>query len=283
MKFGIMLLGSGKTPPELLAAAARAVEERGFAAIWVPEHVVFFKDYASPYPYSNDGKLHGFDSGTMEPWTLLTFMAAHTSKVRLGSAVCLLPQRNPVYTAKQIADLDFLSGGRVNVGLGMGWLEEEFKTLGVPFARRGARGRDYVKVMKALWTQDEARFDGEFHSLNGAMLNPKPVQKPHPPILFGGEGEAALRRVAQLGDGWMGANMTPEEMAPKLARLDELLADQGRTRADIKLYTLPNRPPDADMYPRYAELGVEQVLHFLPLKDADDFARRLDKLAALRG
>ena len=205
MEVGVVLPGSAETPPELIVAAAIAVEERGFHSIWAPEHVVFFEQYESRYPYAEDGKLHGFDAGMIEPWILLSFVAAHTKKVRLGSSVCLIPQRNPVYTAKQIADLDFLSGGRVDVGVGVGWLREEFEALQVPFERRGARTRDYMRVMQALWTQELSSYEGEFYSLPPCTQNPKPVQDPHPPFIFGGESEPALRRVADFGGGWIGA------------------------------------------------------------------------------
>ncbi len=281
MEVGIVLPGSAKTSPALIIEAARAIEERGFHAIWAPEHVVFFEEYRSRYPYAEDGKLRGFGGGMIDPWTLLSFVAAHTKRVRLGSAVCLIPQRNPVYTAKQIADLDFLSGGRVDFGIGVGWLKEEFDALQVPFERRGARARDYIGVMKALWTEEVASFEGEFYTLPPCVQNPKPAQDPHPPLFFGGESEAALRRVADLGGGWMGANLLPEDMPDKLARLDTLLEERGRTRADIKIYVLPNRAPKPELFQRYAELGVEQVIHLVPLKHIDDVRARLDRMAGM--
>lgn len=279
MEVGIVLPGSAKTPPELVIEAAKAVEERGFHEIWAPEHVVFFEDYASRYPYAEDGKLRGFDGGMIEPWTLLSFVAAHTKTVRLGSSVCLIPQRNPVYTAKQIADLDFLSGGRVDVGVG--WLREEFEALQVPFERRGARARDYMRVMQALWTQEVSSFEGEFYTLPPCTQQPKPIQDPHPPFIFGGESEPALRRVADFGGGWMGANLMPEDLPAKLARLDALLAERGRFRSDIKLLVMPNRAPKAELFTRYEDLGVEQVAHLVPLRDIDDVRARLDRTAKM--
>ncbi len=281
MEAGIFLPCSGITPPDLIAAAAKAVEERGFQSIWAPEHVVFFEEYESQYPYAEDGKLLGFDHGMMEPWTALTFIAAHTEKVRLGTGICLVPQRNPVYTAKQIADLDFLSNGRVIFGVGVGWLREEFEALNMPFERRGARARDHIGVMKALWTQKVSSYEGEFYTLPPCTQNPKPVQKPHPPIFFGGESEPALRRVADLGQGWMGASLMPEDMAAKLARLDELLAARGRSRDDVKVYILPNQAPKPDLFPRYEEAGVEQVIHLVPMKNMDDIRQRLDGIAKM--
>ncbi|MEL0112597.1 MAG: LLM class F420-dependent oxidoreductase, partial [Rickettsiales bacterium] len=254
MDVGIVMPCSAITPPDLIAETAKAIEERGFASIWAPEHVIFFEQYQSQYPYSEHGKLLGFDHGMMEPWTTLSYVAAHTDRVRLGSSICLVPQRNPVYTAKQIADVDFLSGGRVDFGVGAGWLREEFEALQVPFERRGARTSDYIRVMQALWTMERPHYDGEFYTLPECTQSPKPVQTPHPPIFFGGESKPALRRVATIGQGWMGASLTPEDMPEKLQQLDELLAEQGRKRSDIKIYTLPNRAPKADLFPRYEDL-----------------------------
>ena len=145
--------------PEYVTAFARGAEERGFDSLWVGEHVLLFDEYGSKYPYSPDGKLIGLppDSGMLDPFIALTWAAAATSRVRLATGVCLVPQRNPVYTAKEVATLDWLSGGRVTLGVGVGWLEEEFRGLGVPFAERGTRCREYLDVMKTLWQDPRLR------------------------------------------------------------------------------------------------------------------------------
>lgn len=281
MDVGIVMPCSAITPPDLIAGTAQAIEERGFASIWAPEHVIFFDQYKSQYPYAYHGKLLGFDHGMMEPWTVLSYVAANTNRVRLGSSICLVPQRNPVYTAKQITDVDFLSGGRVDFGVGAGWLKEEFDALQVPFERRGARTSDYIRVMQALWTMEKPSYQGEFYTLPECTQNPKPVQTPHPPIFFGGESRPALRRVATQGQGWMGASMMPEDLPEKLALLDTLLGEQGRKRSDIKVYTLPNIAPKADLFPQYEDLGVEQVIHLVPMKNIDDVRQRLDTMAKM--
>jgi probable F420-dependent oxidoreductase len=192
-----------------------------------------------------------------------------------------VPQRNPVYTAKQITDVDFLSGGRVDFGVGAGWLKEEFDALQVPFERRGARTSDYIRVMQALWTMKRPSYQGEFYTLPECTQNPKPVQTPHPPIFFGGESKPALRRVATQGQGWMGASMMPEDLPEKLALLDTLLAEHERKRSDIKVYTLPNIAPKAELFPQYEDLGVEQVIHLVPMKNIDDVRQRLDTMAKM--
>src|SRR6188508_2371184 len=199
MDVGVFVpLGNGNASPEILRAVGRSVEERGFESIWVPEHVVLFEEYQSAYPCSPDGKFPGAaDSGMLEPLTALTYLAAVTDRVRLGTGICLVPQRNPVYTAKQVVDLDNLSGGRLDFGVGVGWLKEEFDVVAAPFERRGARCDEYLQVMRTLWTEDPSAFKGEFYDLRECRMYPKPVQTPHPPIHVGGETDAALRRVAR--------------------------------------------------------------------------------------
>jgi probable F420-dependent oxidoreductase len=280
VKIGIQSAFGTATPPDLIADFGRIVEERGFHSIWVPEHVVFFPEYASRYPYSRDGKIPGSPDGVMEPLTALTFLAAHTERVRLGTGVCLVPQRNPLYTARQVADLDFLSRGRLDFGIGVGWLREEFEALGVPWERRGARTRECVAVMKTLWCDEVSSFEGDFYSLPACLHNPKPVQKPHPPLYFGGESEAALRRVAELGQGWFGFDMTPDELTAHLARLDELLAAAGRSRDDVKIQVSPRgQRLEAGMLEAFRGQGVDQVIVPLFSRDADGLRRRADALA----
>src|SRR5262249_23233264 len=157
----------------------------------------------SKYPYADNGRFPGGgDSGLLEPLTALGFLAAVTTNVRLGTGICLVAQRNPVYTAKQVADVDVLSGGRVDFGIGVGWLREEFDAVAMPFEHRGARTREHIEVMRTLWTEEVATYDGRFYTLPPSSMYPKPVQQPHPPIHVGGETEAAFARVADFGQGW---------------------------------------------------------------------------------
>ncbi|MBT6276478.1 MAG: LLM class F420-dependent oxidoreductase [Chromatiales bacterium] len=281
MKVGIFCAFSDVTPADVIAQQVRAIEERGFHSIWVPEHAVMFEQYQSRYPYAEDGRLPSFGTGVMEPFTALSFVAAHTQRVRLGTGVCLVPQRNPVYTAKQVADVDFLSGGRVDFGVGIGWLREEFDALQMPWPKRALRVREHLAVMKALWAPGTAQYDGELYSLPPCVQSPKPVQTPHPPILFGGEGDPALRRVAEVGQGWLGAKVTPEQVPVRLARLDELLAEAGRSRADITVNIMPNIAPQPDLLPRYEDEGVDQVIHMVGGRDLESYLPRLDRLAKM--
>ncbi len=284
MKIGVAMAFSQHTPAEFIRDAVQVVEEKEIHAIWVPEHVLFFPDYASTYPYSDNGRIPGDPVGLLDPFTALTFIASHTSRVRLATGICLVPQRQPVYTAKMVADVDFLSGGRVDFGVGIGWLKEEFDSLGADFSKRARLSDEYIDAMKALWSEGVTSFEGETVRLTPCHFNPKPVQQPHPPIYFGGESDAALRRVARQGDGWYGYDMTPEQLAARLPALDTALAAEGRSRDDVTLIVGPNRHPvNAGTIGEYAALGVDQLVVPLFASSVEKLAVRADALLAEAG
>jgi len=273
-------LGSGNATPEVVRAVGREAEERGFESIWVAEHVVLFDDYDSTYPYDPSGRFPtGGDAGLLEPFTALSYLAAVTDRVRLGTAICLVPQRNPVYTAKAVTDVDALWGGRVEFGVGVGWLREEFEALGAPFDRRGQRADEYLAAMRSLWCDEVSEFHGELYDLRPCRLYPKPVQSPHPPIHVGGESDAALRRVARLGQGWFSFGRLPEDLPAALDRLDAALAAEGRTRADITLTVSPYmHPVTPESVARYAELGVDRLVVLCLAFNVDVLRAQLDML-----
>lgn len=272
LKLGCQMAFNEHTSPEYIAAAAAMVEKLGYDSFWVPEHVLFFPEYESKYPYSEDGRIQGDPRSLLDPLTALTYVAANTSKIRLGTGICLVPQRNPVYTAKQVADLDYLSGGRVDFGIGIGWLKEEFNALGVPWTDRAGRTEECIGVMKTLWCDELSSYQGKYFSFEAAYQNPKPVQRPHPPLIFGGESRAALKRVATLGQGWFTFNVTPESLAHGIDILQPLLEEQGRTISDISISVTPDRKHiNQESLKRFEELGAEQII--LPL-----FANNTDKL-----
>lgn len=280
MKIGIQTGFSAATPPALIADFGRIVEERGFHSLWVPEHVVFFRDYASRYPYSANGRIPGDPDGVIEPLTALTYVAAHTERLRLGTGICLVPQRSPIYTARQVADVDYLSGGRVDFGVGIGWLREEFRALGVPWERRAARTEECIGVMKTLWCDEVSQYEGEFYSVAPCLANPKPVQTPHPPIFFGGESDAALRRVAELGQGWFGFSLSPKSLAERMKALDESLARVGRSRDDVQVFVAPPPGPiTSDGVRSYQEQGIDQLILPLGARTAERLRERADALA----
>lgn len=260
----------------------RNAEALGFESIWVAEHVVLFDDYDSRYPYAEDGRIpvRG-DGGILGPFTSLSFLAAITERIRLGTGICLVPQRNPVYTAREAADVDWLSGGRLELGIGVGWLAEEFAALGVPFERRGARCRSYLEVMKRLWCDDISAYADEFYTLPACRQYPKPLQDPHPPLHFGGESEPALRRVADLGQGWYGFNLDPGQLAERVDRLRSLLADRGRSLDEVEVSVSPYRMEcDAALLEAYGEAGADRVIVNAFVPRTEDIRGRLEEMAA---
>lgn len=284
MEIAVTTAFSQHTPVDFIVNAAQRIEAGGFAAVWVPEHVLFFPDYASTYPYSNDGKVPGNPDGVLDPFAALTFIAAHTTTLRLGTGICLVPQRQPVYTAKMVADLDYLSQGRVDFGVGVGWLEEEFDALGLDFSVRAARCNEYIAAMKALWGADPVNFTGETVSISNAQFNPKPVQSPHPPIFVGGESNPALRRVATFADGWYGYGVGPDAVEEHLQRLDVHLASAGRDRSEVKISVCPNTlRVDPEITAAYAAAGVDQLILGLFARSLDDLDRRIDTLHLASG
>ena len=284
MKVGLMPLFGGETSePDYVAKIAAGLEERGFHSVWVPDHILIPKVIKSLYPYQKDGSFPVDPTLLgLEPFALLAFIAAHTRNIRLGTGVIVLPQRNAALTAKQASDVDVLSKGRLDFGIGVGWLEEEFDALEMSYARRGARTDDYIRLMKTLWQDDESSYAGEFATLAASYQYPKPVQQPHPPLYFGGEGKAALRRVARFGH-WYGVDVMPEDVPAKLAELKVHCDREGRDIKDVKVALCPYANPcDRDTLRRYEDTGIDQVIMagFVPGQDAleaaiDDIAERL--------
>ena len=259
MEIGLINAGG---PPETITRCAQVAEDAGFASIWVPEHVVFFEEYEASYPYSESGRPPmTTDSGMLEPLNLLSFIAAHTQRIRLGTGVFLLPQRNPVYTAKEATTVDVLSNGRLDLGIGVGWLREEFQAVGVPFEKRGVRCDEYIEVIRRLWSGDEVEFSGDYYQLRPCVQSPRPVQRPHPPILVGGVSPPALRRAATLGDGWVAVNLGPDEAASQMKRITEIRRAAGLEMAGFRTSLMAvNFPIEPEELPRYRDAGIEQLI-----------------------
>ena len=279
-----MPTASPMTTPELLDAVAEGAEARGIGTIWVGEHVVLFEEYASRYPYAEDGRIPAPPgSGLLDPLITLTYLGARTSTVRLGTAMLLLPQRNPVYVAKEVSSLDCLSGGRVDLGVGVGWLKEEFDALNVPWEHRGRRTDEYLEVLRTLWVDNPSSYQGEAYDLPDCEMFPKPVQQPHPPIHIGGETAAAMRRVARLGQGWHTFNRSPAELATGLAELDVHLKETGRSRADLQITVCPYfQPLTPEAVEGYADAGADAVAALFFAFTPEDVARAFDDLEACR-
>jgi probable F420-dependent oxidoreductase len=215
----------------------------GFDSVWVSDHIILPRQVESFYPYAADGvATFRPDEPYYEPLAALNFLAGCTQKVRLGTHVLILPYRNPVLTAKILATLDVLSEGRLILGAGVGWMEEEFQALGLDtYRERGAVTDEYIELYKELWTKDEPVFDGKYYQLSGSGFQPKPVQKPHPPIWIGGHTGPAIRRAAKYGDGWMPiglrppAILEPEELGGKIAQLRRATARAGRPEDAVSI------------------------------------------------
>ena len=284
MKFDLWFpTASPMTTPGVLEALAEGAEQRGVATVWVGEHVVLFEHYASHYPYAEDGRIPApSGTGLLEPLVTLSYLAARTSTVRLGTAMLLLPQRNPVYVAKEVSSLDWLSAGRVDLGVGVGWLKEEFDALNVPWERRGKRTDEYLEVLRTLWCDPTSRYHGESYELPACEMYPKPVQQPHPPIHIGGETPAALRRAARHG-GWHTFNRSPVELGAALAELDGYLAEAGRSRDDLRITVCPyfnQLTPEG--VAAYAEAGADAVAALFFAFGPDEVEATLDGLEACR-
>ena len=208
---------------EFIQDTARAAEELGFSSYWAPDHVVFFDegDFAQVYPHSDDGRPPTReDQGLLEPIMVLQAAAQVTSRIKVGTSVEIITERNPVVRSKHIATIDQFSNGRFLYGVGIGWQREEYDAVGVPWERRGKRADEYIDAMKILWSEHRATFHGEFVSFTNVVAFPKPVQKPNPPVLVGGDTPAAIRRAVRHGDGWYGWKLTLPALDEALATLD---------------------------------------------------------------
>ncbi|MBM45974.1 MAG: LLM class F420-dependent oxidoreductase [Acidimicrobiaceae bacterium] len=276
MKFGLMsanLMGN----VEGIAAAelARTAEEVGFHSIWAVEHAVVPVQYASTYPYDEGGRLFKGTSQLdhSDPLIWLAFAAAATSTIRLATGILILPQRNPLIAAKEIASLDRLSNGRLDLGIGVGWLREEFDALGVPFEARGARTDEYVQALRVLWSETEAEFHGEFVDFAPVYCQPKPTQQPIP-ILVGGHSDRAARRAGELGDVFFPAERPIETLTDLYSRVKEYAEKAGRDPALIELWT--SSTGDRDHLDQLVEAGVSQVM--VPARPPEQLGERYSQL-----
>lgn len=233
MRFGIAIPNYGLlAEPSTLVRLARLAEELSVDSIWVSDHLVAPVGVTSVYPFDRRPDAKPGDMGVIEhfyePMITLAYLAGQTSRVRLGISAYIMPYRNPVLTAKHVATLDALSGGRLILGIGTGWLREEFEAVDVPFAQRGRRTDDYLEVCKVLWSGGEARFAGRHYQLRPVRTGPQPAQRPHPPLWIAGNSRAAIERAARSGDGWHAIDLSPDEIAPLVAQLRERTAAHGR-------------------------------------------------------
>jgi probable F420-dependent oxidoreductase len=271
MKFGISTFVTDEgIRPEALG---RAVEERGFDSVLLAEHSHIPVSRESPYP--GGGELPRKYLRTLDPFIALTAVASATSNLLLGTGIALLIQRDLIHTAKEVASLDLLSGGRVLFGVGVGWNREEMSNHGTEPTTRGSLIDEQLAALKEIWTNDEAKFHGEFVDFDPIWAWPKPVQKPHPPIYIGGESPAAVERLLKYGDGWLPRSHVP---TAEIVRVREWLTEQGRPNVP---FTIFGAGTDPRMLAGYAEAQVERVAFLLETEPETETLKRLDELAAV--
>ncbi|MFN2376252.1 MAG: LLM class F420-dependent oxidoreductase [Candidatus Binatia bacterium] len=276
MKIGLFGINFGAcADPATAVAVAKAAEQAGFDSLWTGEHVVLPDPQVPPSPVPASVPF-------LDPVVALTAVSQHTSRILLGTGIIILPQRNPLVLAKELASLDVISGGRLVFGVGVGYLEPEFRALGIPFEDKGARTMDYLRAMQAIWSQPKPAYEGRFAKFSGVDAQPRPVQKPHPPIVFGGHTAPAFRRAVEIAAGWYGFAQDVEATARCLEGLREAAGLRERPKALGRLevsVTPPPGLPDADTVKRYQDLGVDRLILLPAAATRDDLLRYVDEAA----
>ena len=276
MKLGYYGIGLGPcADPEVAARVARAAEDAGFESVWTGEHVVLPDPQVPPSPAPPQLPM-------LDPSIALAYVAGVTQKLRLGTGIIILPQRNPVVLAKELASLDVVSRGRLEFGIGVGYLEPEFAAIGAPFERRGERTDDYLAAILALWTQEKPAHDGPFVSFEGIDARPRPVQQPHPPIVVGGHSAAAYRRAVRSGNGWYGFALDLEATAACIAGLRAAEAELSRPEGLgwLEISVTPSVPVDRDAAKRFEDLGVDRLIPMSLEGSGDGIVSVIEQLAS---
>ncbi len=254
MKFGLFSINNGPcASPKTAASVARAAEQAGFESVWTGEHVIVPDPQVPPSPVAPDYPM-------LDPGIALAYAAAHTSTVRLGTGIIILPQRNPVVLAKELASVDVLSNGRLIFGIGIGYLKPEFDAIGAPFDHKGPRSEEYLKAMLALWTMPKPEYHGRWVNFAGVNTMPRPVQKPHPPIVFGGHTREAYSRAARLAQGWYGFALDRDTTAKAIEGLKSACSAAKRKFDELEISVTPRGRVDRDEARRFAELGVHRLI-----------------------
>src|SRR5215469_5671107 len=280
LKVGLAMIGgaAGVDPAVIKLIAPRA-EALNFTTLWSPEHVVFVEEQKSQYPY---GPMPGtIDLPMLNPFVALAYAAAVTERVRLATGVCLVPEHNPLVLAKEVASLDHLSGGRFMLGVGIGWLVEEFQALGIPWANRARRTCEYIEAMRRIWSHERTSFEGEFVKFSSVISSPKPVSGGKLPILFGGNSVSALKRTAQYGAGWIPLTIEAAEVRQKVDQLHKLMADHNRRANEVEVFLISRtRRLSFDDLKRFRDAGVDElVITGWAPRSSDEHIKMLEDLA----
>jgi probable F420-dependent oxidoreductase len=275
MKIGLFpFITDYSMPVDQLAVAA---EERGFDSIWVPEHTHIPANRKTPYP--GGGELPKEYSHTLDPFVALAIAAGVTSKLKLATGICLLIEHQALTLAKTVATLDHVSNGRVLLGLGAGWNREEMENHGTHYGSRFKKLEEQMAALGEIWTSDEATFNGTFENFEAVWSWPKPIQKPHPPLILGGESDHTLKRIVRLGDGWLPRAMNPDQVLTGMDKLRTFAEEAGRDPTSISVSVFAPPPKDA-VVKRFRETDAERVVLMVPPQDTSDTLRRLDRYAA---
>lgn len=291
MKFALHFGNMTYPKPDDAKRLGQLAEAAGFESVMAIEHVVWPSGYQSTYPYSPTGRLPGGPQTLLpDPLIWMTYVGAVTTRLRLITGVLILPQRNPLVLAKELATIDFMTGGRISLGLGVGWLKEEFQALGVPFERRGARTDEYIEAMRALWASDEASYHGQFVDFEAVSCNPKPVNG-RVPLLIGGHSEAAAKRAGRLGDGFFPATGAQVDVVPLIDLARRTAEEAGRDPAALEITTgCPEALPGASSDPvgaieELAARGIHRVALPIPafLPDLEENLAAFGKTVISRG
>ena len=241
MRLGFQLPNIGPAAsPQAIVQVARRAEELGYDSLWLTERLLFPIEPQSPYPGTPDGSLPEEYKINLDPLESLTYAAAHTSRIALGTSVLDIPYYNPVMLARRLTTLDVLSGGRLRVGLGLGWSKDEYDAVGAPMKQRGRRADEFIGVLKAIWTTDPVEFQGEFYQLPKSVILPKPVQKPHPPIYLAAYSAGALKRAATMANGWNPAGVPVDGMKQMMEGIKGMAQEAGRDPSDVALVVRAN-------------------------------------------
>jgi probable F420-dependent oxidoreductase len=258
----------------------KALEQRGFESVWAPEHSHIPLTRKTPFPGGGDLPKKYYDA--MDPFVTLTAAAMATTKLKVGTGICLVTQRDPIQTAKLVASIDQVSNGRFLFGIGNGWNQDEIENHGIAFASRHKVARERVEAMKAIWTQPKAEYHGEFVNFGPMMAWPKPVQKPHPPVIVGGAFPYSARRAIRYGEGWIpqAARGTYTEIADMIPEFRKMASEAGRDPASIAI-TVWGPKRDADLMKRYQDLGVSRIVFSVESEKAEAILPILDELSGL--
>jgi probable F420-dependent oxidoreductase len=270
------------TAPDVLSSLARNLDSAGMDSLWFGEHVMLFDEMEFPYPGSADGRLPVPEGdGAPDQATIISYLASQTERLRFGTGITLVPQRNPIYTAKEFATLDWLTNGRIDLGIGVGWCKEEVESCGYSWFDRGERCDEALDLMRKLWSEPVTTHTGKHFTVRGARMDPKPVQTPHIPLIIGGFSPAAMRRTAQYGSGWLGFGLDPKSTRHMLGQIDAALEAAGRARSDVEIIMMPGAE-GMQAAEQFAELGVDRLLPMVALGDAKQVEQRLVYLAELK-